>query len=252
MSFEREDIVSQELYAAACAGQPKALREFFDKVIPYIRGVVHHILQRARPEAISKRDDYVNDVCLALVDKNNKVNPPIERAAMKKYDPQRASIRGFLYVFSKSRIIEQLRKDTKLPVSALIPSDELADWAANTPLSNEQSGWRLALERLDKYLANTLSKRELEVLERTLKGLSVAQTAAELNTTEQNIYAITYRLRKIISNSWSTVMGEPLPRVYDKNFTKKTKAETAAEASSDQDDADPSQCSAGSTKKCPN
>ena len=213
---QREALVPLETYQAACSGDPAALKQFFTAALPYIRGVVHGTLSRCRPGALSRRDDYVQDVCVALL-APSKDKPSVERAAMKRYNPARGPIHAFLFVFSRTRVLDRLKHDDAGGRhTALIPPTELADWAAQAEQQHEKPDWRLPLERLDQHLQSALSPRERQVLELHLAGMLPKQIAAQLEITESNVYAITYRLRHAIAGCWLQVMGESFPMTDDK------------------------------------
>lgn len=219
----REDIVPLKTYLAACDGQRAALTEFFSKAIPFLRGTVQQVLQRRKPAAMGLCEDFVQDICAALLAPDTRERPPIERAAMKRYDAERAQIRSFLFVFARSRTIDRLKfEDARRPSTPLIPISDLADWAAVAPQATEQPDWRLALDRLQRHLQSVLSAREQQVLDLILACCPAEKIAARLEISVANVHSITYRLRQTISATWLAAMGEPFPWQCEKKTTKTT------------------------------
>lgn len=210
------DIISLSRFQEACRGEPAAIKEFILQTAPFLRGTVVKVLNKTPFRQMQDRiDDLVQEVFERLL-----IN---QRATLKKYDPARASIRTFLYVYTKSRVLEWLRMEAGSPQKyEFMPTDQLAMWASRDPSALEQSVWKHGLQRLEALLQENLSELQLSVLELTLAGKDGEEIAEALGIASGYVFTIRQRNREQIARLWVQAFGEQIP-IADNPVLKKTK-----------------------------
>ncbi len=162
--------MDDETLAAAAKSDPEAAAEIIRRVLPSIRAASLSI-----SPPIS--DDLLQEGLLGAL------------SAIKSFDPQKSSLRGYLLLCARSKMLSALKRNS--PIDAQTSSEDIADDS-----SAEEYERRELFERLYVAMKKCLTPLERSVLTSCMAGRSYRETAAELSISEKSVDNAVQRARK--------------------------------------------------------